>query len=167
MSGDEIYPSPQTTTPSEAAGESAQTVAPRLLQRISDTRRDATPEEVMSAVAEDLLGEDTQNVGVSEELVTQSLDEILVALIALRDDETHGTGLMEDVGALFDVEPSPGTLYPRLHDLESAGTLARHDLVQTKQYSIRDGEDASDRVERAMYQHLTVGLFLHAALDAL
>jgi hypothetical protein len=120
----------------------------------------------MSSVADDLLDEDVGDIAVREEVVTQSLDEILVALIALRDDETHGTGLMEDMARLFDVEPSPGTVYPRLHDLESDGTLTRHDLVQTKQYSICDDDAAESTLESAMYQHLTVGLFLHAALDA-
>jgi DNA-binding PadR family transcriptional regulator len=120
----------------------------------------------MSSVADDLLDEDVGDIAVREEVVTQSLDEILVALIALRDDETHGTGLMEDMVRLFDVEPSPGTVYPRLHDLESDGTLTRHDLVQTKQYSISDDDAAESTLERAMYQHLAVGMFLHAALDA-
>ncbi len=120
----------------------------------------------MSSVANDLLDDDVGDIDVGEEVVTQSLDEILVALIALRDDETHGTGLMEDMTRLFDVQPSPGTVYPRLHDLESDGTLTRHDLVQTKQYSIRDDDAAESTLESAMYQHLAVGLFLHAALDA-
>lgn len=165
MSGDDIHAS-QRTTPSDAPREIGPTVTPKLLQRVRGTRRDATPAEVMSAVAGDLLDGDIDDVSVPEEIVTQSLDEILIALIALRDDETHGTGLMEDVASAFDVEPSPGTVYPRLHGLESGGTLTRHDLVQTKQYSIRDGDDAADRIEQAMYQHLAVGLFLDAALDA-
>jgi hypothetical protein len=119
----------------------------------------------MSSIVGDLLG-DADDLDVAEEVVTQSLDEILVALIALRDDETHGTGLMEDMARVFDVQPSPGTVYPRLHDLKADGTLMRHDLVQTKQYSV-DDDDAADRlIERAMYQHLAVGLFLHAARDA-
>jgi DNA-binding PadR family transcriptional regulator len=42
----------------------------------------------------------------------------------VRDDGTHGTGLMDDMAQLFDVQPSPGTVYPRLHDLESDGTHA-------------------------------------------
>lgn len=127
-----------------------------------DAGRDGTPEEVLSAVIDDL----SCDVTPSETVVSGSLDEILLALVALRDDETHGTGLMEDMGRLFDVQPSPGTIYPRLHELDEAGTLSRHDLVQTKQYSIADHERAADRLERAMYQHLTVGLFLRSALAA-
>lgn len=119
----------------------------------------------MSSIVGDLL-DDGDELAVAEEVVTQSLDEILLALIALRDDETHGTGLMEDMARVFDVQPSPGTVYPRLHDLEADGTLARHDLVQTKQYSVDDESAADGKIERAMYQHLAVGLFLHAARDA-
>lgn len=144
MSGDDLHATQPPTSPAEAPDDSVPGVPPELLQRIRGTQRDTTPEE----------------------LVTQSLDEILVALIALREGGTHGTALIEDVSSLFGVEPSPGTVYPRLHDLESDGTLARHDLVQTKQYAIRDEGDAADRIERAMYQHLAVGLFLEAALDA-
>ncbi len=150
--------------PSEPGHDSTPSVSPELLRRVQGSPRDRTPEEVMSAVSEALVDED--DVAVSEELVTQSLDEILLALIALRDDETHGTGLMEDVAQLFDVRPSPGTVYPRLHDLDSDGTLSRHDLVQTKQYAIDDEDVATERIESAMYQHLAIGLFLQAALDA-
>jgi len=120
----------------------------------------------MSQVGTTLFDDDREQVAVAEELVTQSLDEILLALIALRDDETHGTGLMEDMATLFDVRPSPGTVYPRLHDLDESDVLARHDLVQTKQYAIDDEPSAAETIEDAMYQHLAVGLFLHAALDA-
>lgn len=120
----------------------------------------------MSSIMGGLLGDEDEQFDVDEEVVTQSLDEILLALIALRDDETHGTGLMEDMARIFDVQPSPGTVYPRLHDLEADGTLERHDLVQTKQYSI-DEEAVADRlIERAMYQHIAIGLFLDAARDA-
>lgn len=119
----------------------------------------------MSDVAATLHDRDGEDVTVSEELVTQSLDEILLALIQLRDDDTHGTGLMEDMATLFGVRPSPGTVYPRLHDLDADGVLARHDLVQTKQYMIDDEAAAADRLESAMYEHLALGLFLRAALE--
>lgn len=144
MSGDDLYATQPPTSPAEAPDESVPGVPPELLQRVRGAQRDTTPDGV----------------------VTQSLDEILLALIALREDGTHGTALIEDVSSLFGVEPSPGTVYPRLHDLESDGTLARHDLVQTKQYAIRDEADAAERIERAMYRHLAVGRFLEAALDA-
>lgn len=152
----------------EPGGDGTPPVTPRLLDRLRGTGRDRTPEAVMSEL-EAVLHEadaDRESTAVGEEIVTHSLDELLLALIALRDDGTHGTGLMEDMATLFDVKPSPGTVYPRLHDLDEAGVLARHDLVQTKQYAIADGETARSSLEDAMYQHLTLGLFLHSALEA-
>lgn len=152
--------------PGEPGADSSPLVTPQLLRQVRGSARDRTPEAVMSRVGSTLLDGDADTVPVAEELVTQSLDEILLALIALRDDETHGTGLMEDMATLFDVRPSPGTVYPRLHDLDESDVLARHDLVQTKQYAIDDETSAAETIEDAMYQHLAVGLFLHAALDA-
>lgn len=139
-------------------------ITPQLLQEAGDGARDTTPEDVMAEV-ESRLPAAPGGVTVGEELVTQSLEELLLALIRLRDDETHGTGLMDDVATLFDVRPSPGTVYPRLHDLDASGLLARHDLVQTKQYVIDDEATATERIEAAMYQHLALGLFFRAALD--
>lgn len=136
--------------------------APRLLRRVQGSGRDETPEEAMAAVTGDAVDAD---VAFDEDLVTCSLDELLLSLVALRDDGTHGTGLIEDLGRLFDVEPSPGTVYPRLHGLEADGVLSRHELVRTKQYAIDDRAMAREQLESAMHQHLAVGLFLAAALE--
>ena len=165
MSGDNLHAAPHAAR-TDPPHDSSPPVTPQLLQRVRADGRDSTPAEVLSSVADVLLADDVSDIDVAEAAVTQSLDEILVALIALRDDGTHGTGLMEDMAQLFDVQPSPGTVYPRLHDLESDGTLTRHDLVRTKQYSISDDDAAESILERAMYQHLAIGLFLHAAVDA-
>jgi DNA-binding PadR family transcriptional regulator len=119
---------------------------------------------VLSSVADDVLDENA--CSLPNDIVTQRLDEILVALIALRNEDTHGTGLMAELADGFDVQPSPGTIYPRLHDLDANGTLTRHDLVQTKQYAIGDPDAADELLERAMQQHLALGLFLQAARDA-
>jgi hypothetical protein len=161
MSGDNLHASPATHT--DPPHDSTPTVSDALLERVRDSQCDGTPVDIDSDILDDVLDGDWEDQSFAEAAVTQSLEEILVALIALRDDETHGTGLMEDISRLFDVEPSPGTVYPRLHDLEADGTLTRHDLVQTKQYSIRDDDAAGSLLEDAMYQHLTLGLFLHAA----
>jgi hypothetical protein len=131
--------------------------------RIDSGTDTAIPEPLLTSVIDDVAdGELTVDDGI----VTQSLDEILIALIALADDETHGTGLMEELSRLFGAELSPGTVYPRLHDLEADGQLQMHELVQTKQYSIDDAASAESKIEDAMYQHLAIGLFLHASLDA-
>jgi len=126
--------------------------------------RDAIPESMLASVIQDIADGD---LAVDDGLVTQSLDEILLAIIALSDDETHGTGLMEALSRLFDAQLSPGTVYPRLHDLEADDTLTVHELVQTKQYSIQDAETSASKIEQAAYKHFVVGMFLHASLDAL
>ncbi|QIO21709.1 PadR family transcriptional regulator [Haloarcula sp. JP-L23] len=133
--------------------------------RANDTAsRDAIPESLLTSVIDDVTAGD---LAVDDGMVTQSLDEILLALIALSDDETHGTGLMEELSRLFDAQLSPGTVYPRLHDLEADDTLTVHELVQTKQYSITDTAAAESQIETAAYRHLLIGMFLHASLDAL
>ncbi len=88
-------------------------------------------------------------------------------MIAVADGGTHGTGLMEELEAQFGAELSPGTVYPRLHELEADGTLQMHELVQTKQYGIADDAAAKEQIATSAYQHLALGLFLHASLDAL
>lgn len=102
-----------------------------------------------------------------EELVKNSLDELLIVLVALRDGGTHGKGLMEDLSSLFDARLSPGTVYPRLHELEDDGILEMHELVRTKEYRIDDPEAARERIEAAMCQHLALGFVFYSALDEL
>lgn len=126
--------------------------------------RDAIPESLLASVIDDVADGDC---AVDDGLVTHSLDEILLAIIASSDDQTHGTGLMESLSRLFDAQLSPGTVYPRLHDLEADDTLSVHELVQTKQYSIDDSETAASRIEAAAYRHFVIGMFLHASLDEL
>jgi DNA-binding PadR family transcriptional regulator len=87
-------------------------------------------------------------------------------LVALRDSDTHGKGLMEDLETVFDADLSPGTVYPRLHDLDD-DLLRVQELVRTKEYRIDDDEDARDRIEEAMRQHLALGFFFYAARDEL
>jgi len=161
MSSDDLSASPGTSPDALGGGTDTQ----QLLGRLRDARRDTTPETLMSDIAESLHDGDVDDVTVPRAVLTPSLDEILLALVALREDDTHGTGLMEDIGTLFDVDPSPGTVYPRLHDLEADDLLVRHDLIKTKQYALDDEEAAAGRIERAASQHLAVGLFLRAALE--
>lgn len=102
-----------------------------------------------------------------DEIVKQSLDELLLLLVSLRDGGTHGKGLMEDLATVFDSRLSPGTVYPRLHELEEADLLEMHELVRTKEYRIDDREAVHEQIETAMRQHLTLGLFLQTALEEL
>jgi len=83
----------------------------------------------------------------------------------LSDGSTHGKGLMGDLSTVFGVRLSPGTVYPKLHDLEEAGILEMHELVRTKEYRIADAEAARDRVEGSLQQHFALGAIFNSALD--
>jgi PadR family transcriptional regulator, activator of gas vesicle formation len=99
-----------------------------------------------------------------EQLLKENLEAVLLVLIAVRDG-AHGKRLMGDLADFFDAQLSPGTVYPRLHDLEADGVLEVHELVRTKEYSIDDDEGARERIERAMYQHLALGAVFRGALE--
>lgn len=130
---------------------------------------DADATETSRAVVESVLEElfPGESFEFDEEHVKHALDELLVVLVALRDGETHGKGLMDDLAELFDAQLSPGTVYPRLHELDDEGVLEVHELVRTKEYRIADTAAAKAEVEAAMSQHLALGLVLYAALEEL
>lgn len=126
---------------------------------------DQLSEEILSSVTNTLFN--GESFSFEESVVKGNLDEILVLLVALRESETHGKGLMEDLATVFDSRLSPGTVYPRLHDLEEEGVLCMQELVRTKEYRIEDEETTKDLVESAMHQHLALGFFFYAALGEL
>jgi hypothetical protein len=162
MPGDDVSTSPLVNTLIQelSAGDELGAASPDA----PSTEQETDPEQVLSSVMERLAVE--ESFAFDDEIVKQNLDEILIALISLRDG-THGKALIDDLSRLFDAELSPGTVYPRLHDIENDGTLAMHELVRTKEYSVDDDDDAKSRIERAMYHHLALGLFLHDSLDEL
>lgn len=122
----------------------------------------AGPEQAVSAAIRTLFPD--TDFRFDEAVIKQNLEEVLVLLVALRDGETHGKGLMGDVARLFDSQLSPGTVYPRLHELEEADVLLVHEMVRTKEYRISDDAEARRRVEEAMCQHLALGLVFYEAL---
>ncbi len=162
MPGDDVSTSPLVNTLIQelSAGDELGAASPDA----PSAEQETNPEQVLSSVMERLAVE--ESFAFDDEIVKQNLDEILIALISLRDG-THGKALIDDLSRLFDAELSPGTVYPRLHDIENDGTLTMHELVRTKEYSVDDDDDAKSRIERAMYHHLALGLFLHDSLDEL
>lgn len=121
-------------------------------------------EAILASVTETLFDDE---FAFDEETVKANLDEILLMLVALRENQTHGKGLMEDLEHVFGVELSPGTVYPRLHELEEKGVLQVQELVRTKEYRIDDVEKCRAYVEDSMRQHLALGFFFKVALDEL
>ncbi|PSQ17870.1 PadR family transcriptional regulator [Halobacteriales archaeon QS_8_69_73] len=102
---------------------------------------------------------------VVSERVKGSLDELLVTLVGARTSETHGQQLIEDLSEEFDTRLSPGTVYPRLHDLCDEGLLEQRELVRTKEYEISDQEAARELVSESARQHIALGLAFQAALE--
>ncbi|RQH03318.1 helix-turn-helix transcriptional regulator [Natrarchaeobius oligotrophus] len=106
----------------------------------------------------------TDEVEFDEEIVKENLEEVLLMLIALRE-ETHGEELISDLTRFFDTTLSPGTIYPSLHELKADDVLSMHAKVRTKEYSIADEEYVASTIEQSMIQHLAFGLLLYAFLS--
>jgi len=102
---------------------------------------------------------------LEDTIIKDNLSELLLVLIALREDGTHGKALKQDLATLFDAHLSPGTVYPALHALEEAGALEVQELVQTKQYVVDNEAMTTEKLRRAMRQHLALGMFFGDALS--
>ncbi len=107
----------------------------------------------------------TDQFAFDEERVKGSLDQLLVALVGARTSETHGQQLIEDLSEEFDTRLSPGTVYPRLHDLCDEGLLERRELVRTKEYDIDDEAAAEEMISESARQHIALGLAFQSALE--
>lgn len=121
--------------------------------------------EILTETARSIDGSD--QLRVDDGLIKQSLDELLVMLVALRSNEAHGKGIMGDINRFFGTQLSPGTVYPALHDLEERGVLEVHELVQTKEYFLGDEAAATTAVRDAMRQHLAMGFLFQRMLEQL
>jgi hypothetical protein len=119
--------------------------------------------EVVSEVEASLFGHDS--FSFEETHIKSSLDELLLSLVSLRSADTHGKQLLDDLAQEFDTILSPGTVYPRLHELCDEGVLEQRELVKTKEYTLADAETAKSNVAAAARQHLALGMVLRAALD--
>ena len=130
-----------------------------------DAEPAARTETVVAETARTLFDEPT--LAVDDGIIKQSLPELVATLVELREGETHGMGVMEDLERFFGADLSPGTVYPVLHDLKDDDVLSVHELVQTKEYSVEDADAACERIEDAMAQHLAFGLVFRRALEEL
>ena len=148
--------------------ETADETAAALLDTL---RSHDTGEEDPAAVTAEVLTdtersiEDADRLRVDHGLVTQSLEELLLMLVGLRTNDASGKGIMEDLDRFLGVQPSPGTVYPTLHDLEERGLLDVHELVQTKEYLIDDEGAAAQALQEAARQHHAMGQLFQRALE--
>jgi DNA-binding PadR family transcriptional regulator len=148
--------------------ETADETVAALLETLGS---DGAGEEDPAAVTAEILNEtarsieDADRLRVDHGLVTQSLEELLLMLVGLRTNDASGKGIMEDLDRFLGVQPSPGTVYPTLHDLEERGLLDVHELVQTKEYLIDDEGAAAQALREAARQHRAMGQLFQRALE--
>ncbi len=130
-----------------------------------ETEEDPAAEtaQILTETARSIDGSD--QLDVDDGIVKQSLDELLVMLVALRSNDAHGKGIMGDFNRFFGTQLSPGTVYPALHDLEERGLLEVHELVRTKEYFLGDEAAATETVREAMRQHLAMGFLFQRMLE--
>jgi hypothetical protein len=147
-------------------GEGSITVS-QLRAELNGTGQPESPgtavSEVVTEVEASLFGEDTFTF--EETHVKSSLDELLLSLVALRDADTHGKQLLDDLAQEFDTILSLGTVYPRLHELCEEDVLQQRELVKTKEYTLDDVDAAGGAVAEAARQHLALGMVLRATLE--
>lgn len=160
----------QMTSPTQIGTEESDhsiTVS-QLRAELSGTGQSEEPgtavSEVVGDVETSLFGEEA--FAFEETHIKSSLDELLVSLVALRDSDTHGKQLLDDLAQEFDTILSPGTVYPRLHDLCDEDVLEQRELVKTKEYTLDDTAAAKSSVAAAARQHLALGMVLRAALES-
>lgn len=159
----------QPTTPTQlGTDEDGPSVTiDQLRAELGDTDQ---PDENGTAVGEVVADVETSLFGAGdfefeEPYVKSSLDELLLSLVALRDSDTHGKQLLDDLAQEFDTILSPGTVYPRLHDLCDENVLEQRELVKTKEYTLDDATDAESTIANAARQHLALGMVLRATLE--
>jgi hypothetical protein len=156
-------------TEGETQGPSVETLIGQL--RTDGTADAGTdPDDDPAAEAAALVAEtasalyDEDALDIDDGLMKESLPELLVLLVGLRESDTHGKGLMNDIDRFFGTRLSPGTVYPRLHELDEEGLFEVHELVRTKEYHIADEKRVRERIEGAMRQHLALAAVLQNGL---
>lgn len=101
---------------------------------------------------------------VSDEIVTEHIDEILLLLIAVRGGAC-GKELLQDIRRLFGADLSPGTVYPHLTDLADDDILEMQNLSKRKLYQLSDSGAMSTRVDHAADEFLLFSLVLKSVLN--
>ena len=147
-------------TEGEGRGPSVETLIGQL--------RTNTAAETAALVAETAGAlYDEKALDIDDGLVKESLPELFMLLVGLRESDTHGKGVMKDINRFFGTRLSPGTVYPTLHELDEEGVLEMRELVRTKEYFINDEAAVEERLEAAMKQHMTLGFVFQRALEEL
>ncbi|MFQ3320679.1 MAG: hypothetical protein ACI8UR_000308 [Natronomonas sp.] len=149
----------------DATDDDASVTVSQLQAELGGSDEEATTaaSDIVSEVQTQLFGDATFTF--EESHVKSSLDELLLSLVGLRSSDTHGKQLLDDLAGEFDTVLSPGTVYPRLHELCDDEILEQRELVQTKEYMLADRDEVRNEIATAARQHLALGMVMHAALE--
>ncbi|MGM0404792.1 MAG: response regulator [Thermoplasmatota archaeon] len=79
------------------------------------------------------------------------LEEILLLLIQIKQGAT-GKELMSMLNDTFIIDLSSSIVYPKLHDLEENGILTVQEHIRTKEYKIKDREEAKNKIVKKLTQ---------------
>jgi len=92
---------------------------------------------------------------IKDHIVKSFLD--LIVLSMLKNNPTHGYGIMEYIYKKYDVLLSPGTLYPLLYSLEREGMITIEKEGRKKNYHLTIfGESQTEKILKLYSTNLTV-----------
>lgn len=111
----------------------------------------------------DALLDDNQLNRISDEIVTEHIDEILLPLIAVHDGAC-GKKLLQDIRRVFGTDLSPGTVYPHLTQLADDGILEMKKLSKRKVYTLADPDAALAQADHVVDQLLLFSFVLKTVL---
>ncbi len=112
----------------------------------------------------DADGPPAGGVHLDRSFVSEYLDELIIAIL-FRCDEANGMDIIREFTHRFDVQFSPGTVYPHLHSLEEEGVLACRESIRTKEYRIDDPETAAAYLDSVLSQLSCLGQFINSTVQ--
>lgn len=169
-----LYCSPKkdiiSRTPGEEVSiqpEQKKAVFDHLISKDGETTDETAVQRTVDEIGQNLFGVPPEQLELEDKYVKDSLQELLLALILISEEDTHGKGLMQKLSNSLNTSVSPGTMYPELHRLHEEGVLEQHELVQTKVYDINDSQTAREQLIGSAQAHFIIGQILHSALGQL
>lgn len=132
-----------------------------------ETKTDNAVETLVQDSAQQLFGAQLDQVDISDAQVKDSLQELLIAFVAVSETDTHGKRLMNDLSNALGTNVSPGTMYPELHGLNEEGIFEQYELVRRKVYEIGDEQSAKEQLLESVQAHFLIAQILYAAVQDL
>lgn len=104
---------------------------------------------------------------VSDAVLKTSSTEALIAMLAFSNGPANGNEMNEMMEEYFGARLSTGLLYSRLDDIQSSGLFEKREQIQTKDYTVKQPEDARKRLKTTADDHLHFALHLYSAAERL